>query len=60
MKQGVDSEIKPLSEAALCVFTADSRHVLSAGVDGCLNVTDVQTGMRISSMASGEPQRYSC
>lgn len=38
----------------------DSRHVLSTGVDGCLNVIDVQTGMLISSMASEEPQRYSC
>lgn len=37
----------------------DSRHVLSTGVDGCLNVVDVQTGMLISSMASEEPQRYS-
>lgn len=38
----------------------DSRHVLSTGIDGCLNVIDVQTGMLISSMASEEPQRYSC
>lgn len=38
-------------------FSPDSRHVLSTGVDGCLNVIDVQTGMLISSMASEEPQR---
>lgn len=44
----------------MCVFLADSRHILSTGVDGCLNVIDVQTGMLISSMASEEPQRYSC
>ncbi|XP_013207257.1 protein FAN [Microtus ochrogaster] len=38
-------------------FSPDSRHVLSTGLDGCLNVIDVQTGMLISSMASEEPQR---
>lgn len=38
-------------------FSPDSRHILSTGVDGCLNVIDVQTGMLISSMASEEPQR---
>lgn len=37
---------------------ADSRHILSAGADGCLNVIDVQTGMLISSITSDEPQRY--
>ncbi|GAB1288293.1 Protein FAN [Apodemus speciosus] len=37
-------------------FSPDSRHVLSTGADGCLNVMDVQTGMLISSMASEEPQ----
>lgn len=44
----------------LLVSLTDSRHILSTGVDGCLNVIDVQTGMLISSMASEEPQRYSC
>ncbi|XP_008565172.1 PREDICTED: protein FAN-like [Galeopterus variegatus] len=38
-------------------FSPDSRHVLSTGADGCLNVIDVQTGMLISSMTSDEPQR---
>lgn len=38
-------------------WVTDSRHVLSTGEDGCLNVIDVQTGMLISSMASDEPQR---
>ncbi|GAB5583990.1 protein FAN [Prionailurus iriomotensis] len=40
-------------------FSPDSRHVLSTGADGCLNVIDVQTGMLISSMTSDEPQSAS-
>lgn len=45
------------SEAVLPRVT-DSRHVLSTGEDGCLNVIDVQTGMLISSLTSDETQRY--
>lgn len=49
----------PLQHASEAVSprVADSRHVLSTGEDGCLNVIDVQTGMLISSMTSDEPQR---
>ncbi|XP_030070637.1 protein FAN [Microcaecilia unicolor] len=42
------------------VFSPDSRHILSTGDDGCLKVTDVQTGMLISSIPSGQPQRCFC
>lgn len=49
------------SEAVACVCAwprvTDSRHVLSTGEDGSLNVIDVQTGMLISSLTSAEPQR---
>ncbi|XP_077208451.1 protein FAN isoform X2 [Paroedura picta] len=38
-------------------FSPDSRHLLSTGEDGHFKVTDVQTGMIISSMASEQPQR---
>ncbi|KAM8967561.1 protein FAN [Pelodytes ibericus] len=41
-------------------FSPDGRHVLSAGADGCLKVIDVQTGMLISSLPSGEVQRCFC
>ncbi|KAM4704815.1 protein FAN [Rhinophrynus dorsalis] len=41
-------------------FSLDSRHVLSSGEDGCLKVIDVQTGMLISSLPSGEVQRCFC
>ncbi|XP_029447209.1 protein FAN [Rhinatrema bivittatum] len=41
-------------------FSPDSRHILSTGEDGCLKVTDVQTGMLISSIPSGQPQRCFC
>nr|KAF6426641.1 neutral sphingomyelinase activation associated factor [Molossus molossus] len=44
----------PVCDAA---FSPDSRHVLSTGEDGHVNVIDVQTGMLISSMTSDEPQR---
>ncbi|KAM6171056.1 protein FAN isoform 4-T4 [Erethizon dorsatum] len=49
----------PCHSGAVCAtaFSPDSRHILSTGADGCLNVIDVQTGMRISSMASDKPQR---
>ncbi|KAM9050522.1 protein FAN isoform 4-T4 [Megaptera novaeangliae] len=49
----------PCHSGTVCdtAFSPDSRHVLSAGEDGCLNVIDVQTGMLISSMTSDEPQR---
>ncbi|XP_049556699.1 protein FAN isoform X2 [Orcinus orca] len=49
----------PCHSGTVCdtAFSPDSRHVLSAGEDGCLNVVDVQTGMLISSMTSEEPQR---
>uniref|UniRef100_A0A2K5K784 BEACH domain-containing protein n=1 Tax=Colobus angolensis palliatus TaxID=336983 RepID=A0A2K5K784_COLAP len=49
----------PCHSGIVCdtAFSPDSRHVLSTGADGCLNVTDVQTGMLISSMMSDEPQR---
>ncbi|KAK2490337.1 hypothetical protein MC885_018264, partial [Smutsia gigantea] len=49
----------PCHSGTVCdtAFSPDSRHVLSAGEDGCLNVIDVQTGMLISSVASDEPQR---
>ncbi|XP_048363243.1 protein FAN isoform X1 [Sphaerodactylus townsendi] len=38
-------------------FSPDSRHLLSTGEDSYFKVTDVQTGMIISSMASEQPQR---
>uniref|UniRef100_A0A8C5M964 Neutral sphingomyelinase activation associated factor n=1 Tax=Leptobrachium leishanense TaxID=445787 RepID=A0A8C5M964_9ANUR len=38
-------------------FSPDGRHVLSSGEDGCLKVIDVQTGMLISSLPTGELQR---
>ncbi|XP_069931160.1 protein FAN isoform X2 [Oryctolagus cuniculus] len=49
----------PCHSGTVCdtAFSPDSRHVLSTGADGCLNVIDVQTGMLISSMTSDEPQR---
>ncbi|XP_023573448.1 protein FAN isoform X2 [Octodon degus] len=49
----------PCHSGAVCAtaFSPDSRHILSTGADGCVNVVDVQTGMRISSMASDKPQR---
>ncbi|XP_036763452.2 protein FAN isoform X2 [Manis pentadactyla] len=49
----------PCHSGTVCdtAFSPDSRHVLSTGEDGCLNVIDVQTGMLISSITSDEPQR---
>ncbi|KAF6323546.1 neutral sphingomyelinase activation associated factor [Rhinolophus ferrumequinum] len=49
----------PCHSGTVCdtAFSPDSRHVLSTGEDGCVNVIDVQTGMLISSMTSDEPQR---
>ncbi|CAJ0953319.1 unnamed protein product [Ranitomeya imitator] len=41
-------------------LSPDARHVLSAGEDGCLKIIDVQTGMLISSLSSGEKQRCFC
>lgn len=41
-------------------LSPDTRHVLSAGEDGCLKIIDVQTGMLISSLSSGERQRCFC
>ncbi|XP_028288516.1 protein FAN [Parambassis ranga] len=41
-------------------FSPDSRHVLSIGADSCMKVTDVQTGMMISSVKSEEEQRCFC
>ncbi|KAM9308377.1 protein FAN [Gastrophryne carolinensis] len=41
-------------------LSPDMRHVLSTGEDGCLKITDVQTGMLISSLTSGEVQRCFC
>ncbi|XP_043921420.1 protein FAN [Protopterus annectens] len=38
-------------------FSPDSRHVLTAGNDGFLKLIDVQTGMLVSSLPSGEEQR---
>lgn len=38
-------------------FSPDGRHLLSAGEDCCFKVIDVQTGMLISSVTAGEPQR---
>ncbi|KAA0723860.1 Protein FAN [Triplophysa tibetana] len=38
-------------------FSPDSRHILSVGEDSCLAVTDVQTGMLISSIQAEEEQR---
>ncbi|XP_042318937.1 protein FAN isoform X2 [Sceloporus undulatus] len=38
-------------------FSPDSRHLLSTGEDGYFKVTDVQTGMIISSVATEQPQR---
>lgn len=48
----------PHTSEAVPPCVTDSRHVLSTGEDGCLNVIDVQTGMLISSLTSDEPQRY--
>ncbi|KAF6100435.1 neutral sphingomyelinase activation associated factor [Phyllostomus discolor] len=49
----------PCHSGIVCdtAFSPDSRHVLSTGEDGGLNVIDVQTGTLISSMTSDEPQR---
>uniref|UniRef100_A0A8D1WU59 Protein FAN n=1 Tax=Sus scrofa TaxID=9823 RepID=A0A8D1WU59_PIG len=49
----------PCHSGTVChtAFSPDSRHVLSTGEDGSLNVIDVQTGMLISSLTSAEPQR---
>ncbi|XP_064123785.1 protein FAN isoform X5 [Loxodonta africana] len=49
----------PCHSGTVCdaAFSPDSRHVLSTGEDGRLNVIDVQTGMLISSLPSEEPQR---
>uniref|UniRef100_A0A8C7EK32 Protein FAN n=1 Tax=Neovison vison TaxID=452646 RepID=A0A8C7EK32_NEOVI len=49
----------PCHSGTVCdtAFSPDSRHVLSTGEDGCLNVIDVQTGMLISSLTSDETQR---
>ncbi|CAL8311790.1 unnamed protein product [Merluccius merluccius] len=41
-------------------FSSDSRHVLSAGVDCCLKVIDVQTGTVMSSVRADEEQRCFC
>ncbi|XP_010781480.1 protein FAN [Notothenia coriiceps] len=41
-------------------FSPDSRHVLSVGADSCMKVTDVQTGMVISSVKAEEEQRCFC
>ncbi|KAG7266194.1 hypothetical protein CRUP_016970, partial [Coryphaenoides rupestris] len=41
-------------------FSADSRHVLSAGADCCLKVIDVQTGTVMSSVRAEEEQRCFC
>ncbi|XP_072235181.1 protein FAN isoform X2 [Leuresthes tenuis] len=38
-------------------FSPDSRHILSVGADSCMKVTDVQTGMVISSVKAEEEQR---
>ncbi|XP_069554039.1 protein FAN [Brachyistius frenatus] len=41
-------------------FSPDSRHVLSVSADSCMKVTDVQTGMVISSVKADEEQRCFC
>uniref|UniRef100_A0A671UJY5 Neutral sphingomyelinase activation associated factor n=1 Tax=Sparus aurata TaxID=8175 RepID=A0A671UJY5_SPAAU len=41
-------------------FSPDSRHILSVGADSCMKVTDVQTGMVISSVKAEEEQRCFC
>ncbi|XP_074549891.1 protein FAN isoform X2 [Halichoeres trimaculatus] len=41
-------------------FSPDSRHVLSVGEDCCMKVTDVQTGMVMSSVKAEEEQRCFC
>uniref|UniRef100_A0AAQ4Q9K7 Neutral sphingomyelinase (N-SMase) activation associated factor n=1 Tax=Gasterosteus aculeatus aculeatus TaxID=481459 RepID=A0AAQ4Q9K7_GASAC len=41
-------------------FSPDSRHVLSVGADSCMKVTDVQTGMVISTVKAVEEQRCFC
>ncbi|XP_030635744.1 protein FAN isoform X2 [Chanos chanos] len=41
-------------------FSPDSRHILSVGEDCCLKVTDVQTGMLISTVSADEEQRCFC
>lgn len=46
----------PHTSEAMSPCVTDSRHVLSTGEDGCLNVIDVQTGMLISSLTSDEPR----
>lgn len=51
------NDLEHTSEAVIVSRVTDSRHILSTGADGCLNVIDVQTGMLISSMTSDEPQR---
>ncbi|XP_056289723.1 protein FAN isoform X2 [Pseudoliparis swirei] len=41
-------------------FSPDSRHVLSVGADSCMKVTDVQSGMVISTVKAVEEQRCFC
>ncbi|KAL2085290.1 hypothetical protein ACEWY4_018610 [Coilia grayii] len=41
-------------------FSPDSRHILSVGEDSSLKVTDVQTGMLISTVPAEEEQRCFC
>ncbi|XP_051524779.1 protein FAN isoform X1 [Myxocyprinus asiaticus] len=41
-------------------FSPDSRHILSVGEDSCFAVTDVQTGMLISTVHAEEEQRCMC
>ncbi|KAM9827744.1 protein FAN [Neosynchiropus ocellatus] len=41
-------------------FSPDGRNVLSVGEDCCMKVTDVQTGMVMSSVKAAEEQRCFC
>uniref|UniRef100_A0A8B9KRE3 Neutral sphingomyelinase activation associated factor n=1 Tax=Astyanax mexicanus TaxID=7994 RepID=A0A8B9KRE3_ASTMX len=41
-------------------FSPDSRNILSVGEDSCLKVTDVQTGMLLSTIHAEDEQRCFC
>uniref|UniRef100_A0AAR2JE28 Neutral sphingomyelinase (N-SMase) activation associated factor n=1 Tax=Pygocentrus nattereri TaxID=42514 RepID=A0AAR2JE28_PYGNA len=41
-------------------FSPDSRNILSVGEDSCLKVTDVQTGMLLSTVPAEDEQRCFC
>ncbi|XP_061821844.1 protein FAN [Nerophis lumbriciformis] len=55
--QQVDCHLGTVHRAS---FSPDSVHVLTMGADSCMKVTDVQTGMLISSVRAEEELRCFC